>query len=139
MTSVGGGPCTGPRRPRHRKSNGSNKKNEPWHESLFSNDVKETIHAKSIRTKSSTIDISLDENRIKLGTGGYASLAREDGILAEGSFVAQEDGSIDFTWERVLQWDGDEWTTHKTDELVSSLSLMNGMYNVKVKVCLLSL
>lgn len=72
------------------------------------------------------MDVALNDYRIKLGTAGYASMAHGDGILAEGTFTCDEDGSVSLTWERALQFDGDEWTSRETEDLVSSLSLMDG-------------
>ena len=131
VTAPGGGPCKGPRH-RHRKHQNSSK-SPLWHSTL-SQEVKNAMRAKSIRTKTGTVDVSLNESRIKLGTGGYASMAHADGILAEGTFTAKDDGSIVLTWERAIAFEGGEWKPRETDGLVTSLSLMDGMQDLSIVV-----
>lgn len=55
-------------------------------------------------------------------------MVHADGILAEGTFKADEDGCVELTWQRALEFSGGEWVSKETDSLVASLSLMDGMY-----------
>lgn len=88
-------------------------KKEPqpiWHDDL-TEDVKQVLQNKHIPTSTGTIDISYQchphNDRIKLGTRGYASLANSDSYLAEGSFVSDPDGNITLEWERALHCNQD--------------------------------
>lgn len=147
VTAPGGGPCTGPRKPRatnsrRRRNHASQdtngdagmdgdemgvetttfhgedgagdagkvsappRKKEPqplWHDALAEG-VKQAFSAKSIRTSTGTIDISFGNARIKLGTRSYASIATDDGVLAEGSFNCDVDGNADFEWRRAVRF-----------------------------------
>jgi cold shock CspA family protein len=147
VTAPGGGPCTGPRRPRRReeKENGEQKegaakssrgrdrnRGEPrevqpvWHD-VLSAGVKASLTDKNIRTTTGTIDVSVDQSRVKLGTRGYCSLAHAAGILAEGSFTCDADGSAVFEWKHVIQFDlaSNEWLSQDTKpmEIPSSINL----------------
>lgn len=122
VTGIGGGPCTGPRIRRKREHS---ERSPTWHSTL-NQEVKSSLRGKSVRTKTGTVDVALDEYRIKLGTVGYASMVHADGIVAEGSFTAEEDGSVTLTWDRAISYDGDEWTSRDTVGLLTSLSLMDG-------------
>lgn len=120
VTAPGGGACTGPRKVRVQQSrrrrsrdeggNGATsvpvKAREPqplWHDTL-SEEVKQALKDKDIRTSTGTIDISLGNARIKLGTRNYASLANEDKILAEGTFDCDSDGRATFEWKRAIRF-----------------------------------
>jgi hypothetical protein len=154
VTAPGGGPCTGPRirRGRIKKStettpdengkktreprkktppeeNGTKpreprKKTPPWHD-LLQQDVKNSLREKAIRTKTGTVDIAYEEQRIKLGTGGYAAMARGDGVLAEGTFKATENGEVSFSWEKAVVFEGGDWKSCGTDGLLANVDLMN--------------
>lgn len=118
VTAPGGGPCFGPRksRPNPRRRDGSGRgprtsakgpakpKDPFWHESLDEG-VKGLLEEKSIRTSTGTIDVSVGDARVKLGTNGYSSMAHADGLLAEGSFTCDDDGNATFTWERFVAHD----------------------------------
>lgn len=86
-----------------------------WHNSL-SSEVKDAIVAKGVRVTTGTIDVSLGQTRIKLGTGGYASMANADGTLAEGTFTCEADGQAKITLDKVIAFVGDEWKTKTTEE-----------------------
>ena len=79
-----------------------------WHYNM-SEEVKEAIASKNIRATTGTIDLSFGETRIKLGTGGYASMAHANGILAEGSFSCETDGQAKISLEKVLSFADGEW------------------------------
>ena len=123
VTAPGGGPCTGPRRPRKprkereggSKTRGPAKPKEPhWHESLVDS-VKGLLEEKGVRTATGTLDLSVGDARVKLGTNGYSSMAHADGILAEGTFACDADGNATFTWEHCLAYDkaAGEWKGHE--------------------------
>lgn len=126
VTAPGGGPCFGPRKPRvnRRRENkdgsggdssnsarGPAKPKDPfWHESL-EDGVKSMLEEKNIRTTTGTIDVSVGDSRVKLGTNGYSSMAHAEGVLAEGSFTCDTDGNAAFTWEHCINFDkaSGEW------------------------------
>lgn len=123
VTAPGGGPCTGPKRPRHRRkkvSGASPELSAPgtpaaepqpvWHHEL-SDQVKEALRAKNISTATGTIDISVGPARIKLGTRSYASMAHADAILAEGLFECDIDGNAIFHWKRAIRFENSCWNT----------------------------
>lgn len=126
VTAPGGGPCSGPRksrvyqnRRRRPTKNGDGndgakdsaksaptKTREPqplWHD-ILSDEVKQALKDKDIRTSTGTIDISLGNARIKLGTRSYASIATEDKILAEGTYECDSDGHASFQWKRAIRF-----------------------------------
>jgi protein lin-28 len=141
VCAPGGGVCTGPRRPRRSRKKKSAENNEEnkeggsetrkekkpkdphWHEDL-SDDVNAALDGKGVRRTTGTIDVAAGDARIKLGTGGYTSLAHAEGILAEGTFEHSEDGKVTFTWERSLVFDG-EWKASdgKDSALPATISL----------------
>jgi len=145
VTAVGGGPCTGPRKARmqNRRTrrvprdgedavdapNGGTGRKEPqpvWHD-VLSDEVKQALQDKDIRTSTGTIDISLGNARIKMGTRGYASIATEDMILGEGSFECDSDGNATFEWKRAIRFT-DVWNTYlDTTALVQSANLKEEM------------
>mmetsp|Transcript_17165 Transcript_17165/g.28515 ORF Transcript_17165/g.28515 Transcript_17165/m.28515 type:complete len:266 (+) Transcript_17165:66-863(+) len=139
VTAPGGGPCTGPRRQRTRekkpdgeanggggggtKKNGSKKPAvAPWHDSV-TDEVKESLTTKGIKHTTGTVDVSTGKQRIKLGTGGYVSMAHGDGILAEGSFESDESGSVTFTWAHIIKFADGAWSGSSADGLITTLSL----------------
>lgn len=147
VTGPGGGPCIGPRKHRERKPRyESGKKNdydrrkgrypsriqrgprisEPhWHAELNDN-VHMTIESKGIRATTGTIDVSIGSARVKLGTGGYSSMAHAEGILAEGSFSYEANGTATIDWERCIVFKDGAWNAVESDtRLISSLSLLD--------------
>mmetsp|Transcript_2341 Transcript_2341/g.5188 ORF Transcript_2341/g.5188 Transcript_2341/m.5188 type:complete len:270 (+) Transcript_2341:173-982(+) len=152
VTAPGGGPCSGPRknrRNRHeggkkegigarngggggggggiRNSRGPAKPKEPfWHE-VLNDSVKEALQGKGIRTSTGTIDVSVGDARVKLGTRGYSSMAHAQGIIAEGTFECDADGNAKFNWEHCISFDSASgaWvaTPDKAATLLSTLSL----------------
>jgi len=139
VTAPGGGPCSGPRKSRNnrrretgeqapRTVKGPPKPRDPfWHEDL-SEAVKAALAEKEIRTSTGTIDVSVDDSRVKLGTNGYSSMAHADGIIAEGSFTCDADGNASFVWSHCISFSNGEWVTfaEKMPSLVSSFSLSDG-------------
>jgi len=169
VTGVGGGPCTGPPRQRRRKPKHDSSGNdtpaeeekvrsgrrgprgrsnrEPrdtssfWHNDL-DQDVKDALAAKEIRVTSGTIDVSLDDTRIKLGTGGYASMANAEGILAEGTFTFESNGTAKVSIGKVISFVDNEWQLkpHEDCSLPVSFSLTDAaLGNVKADETAVSL
>lgn len=138
VTAPGGGPCTGPRKSRNnrRRETGEQaprtgnvkvppKPRDPfWHEDL-SDAVKAALAEKEIRTSTGTIDVSVGDSRVKLGTNGYSSMAHADGIIAEGSFTCDADGNAAFVWSHCISFSNGDWvaSAEKMPSLVSSFSL----------------
>lgn len=133
VTAPGGGPCFGPRksRPNTRRQEGRGSRNSAkgppkpkdpfWHESLNDN-VKGLLEEKSIRTSTGTIDVSVGDVRVKLGTNGYSSMAHADGLLAEGSFTCDTDGNATFIWEHFIAFDKEssQWAASEDKSLLPS-------------------
>jgi len=155
VTNIGGGPCAGqPRQRRRKPKGGSSEKQreegkesssgrgrrgprgrvtrEPrdtstfWHNNLDQS-VKDVILAKNIRVSTGTIDVALGDTRIKLGTGGYASMANADGILAEGSFTFESNGTAIISIEKLIAFVDNEWKPKPLEEcsLPVSFSLID--------------
>ena len=142
VTAPGGGPCFGPRKsrpnPRRRDGKGAGKtpRGPPkpmdpfWHESL-NDGVKGFLEEKGIRTSTGTIDVSVGDSRVKLGTNGYSSMAHADGLLAEGSFTCDDDGNATFTWGHFIAYDkgSTEWAASEDKSLLpSSFCLADGKF-----------
>lgn len=134
VTAPDGGPCTGTRKKAkpagQRNRKGPVKPAEPfWHDSLDEG-IKDRLKEKGIRTTTGTIDVALDDSRVKLGTHGYASAAHADGIIGEGKFVCDVNGTATFTWEHCLSYDeaSGSWVAdaQKAVFLPSTLSLSDG-------------
>jgi len=156
VTAVGGGPCTGPRHPRRRKKgdgkdgdeteapsgdgeksekegpsrrNRGRKDTEPkpvWHDGL-TDEVKESLQSKEIRTSTGTIDVAFGGARIKLGTRGYSSMADAEGLLVEGSFDCDAAGYVTFEWKRAIQYEKDQGWCPRADliGLIGQISLVD--------------
>lgn len=142
VTAPGGGPCfgprksRGPRRPRQagertNSARGPARPKDPfWHESLEAG-VKSAVEEKGIRTSTGTIDVSVGDSRVKLGTNGYSSMAHADGVLAEGSFTCDADGNAAFSWEHCIAIDkgSGEWVASGDQSMLpSSFCLADGKF-----------
>ena len=90
--------------------------------------VKDGLVDKGILFTTGTVDVSSGENRIKLGTGGYASMASAKGILAEGRFECDVDGKANFTFDKVIEFVEGEWKLASVEEsdLPSTIMLTDG-------------
>lgn len=94
-----------------------------WH-SILVPEVKAKLEEKSIRTSTGTIDISVGSARVKLGTQGYSSVAHADGLLGEGTFLCDEQGTATLEWSKCLECKNGEWVLKTGDfGLVTKLSL----------------
>jgi hypothetical protein len=139
VSAPGGGPCSGPRKsrsnrrregdaPRTKSRTMDAKPRDPfWHEDL-SDAVKAVLAEKEIRTATGTIDVSVGDARVKLGTNGYSSMAHADGIIAEGTFTCDSDGNANFVWSHCISCISGEWvaSAEKIPSLVSSFALSDG-------------
>lgn len=96
-----------------------------WHD-ILNDEVKESLTAKGIRHATGTVDIAIDKQRIKLGTRGYVSMAHGDAILAEGTFIADENGVVTLTWEHVLKFVDGEWKGATADGIIGTFTLTDG-------------
>ena len=102
----------------------------PFHD-VITDEAKAQIAAKGIELgRKMTIDVALDDSRIKLGQGGYAGLAHASGMVGEGSYVCDAAGLVKFTWERCLKYKDGKWSKGETSELLQSFSLANGTCNI---------
>ena len=98
----------------------------PFHD-VIKDDVKAKITEKGVELgRKMTIDVALDQARIKLGQGGYAGLAHAGGMVGEGTYVCDADGLVTFTWERCLKSKDGKWSQGEASELLKSFSLANG-------------
>lgn len=125
---------------RSKKKQGS-KANKParqqpqWHD-ILSDSVKEALDKKGIRRTTGTMDVSVGNVRIKLGTRSYTSMAHSDGILAEGTFTCDENGVVGLQWERALTFAADgTWSSEATEGLLASLDLSSGKELLMDRVC----
>lgn len=91
---AGGG---GGRKPRKRFDDG------------ISQDVKNKMKEKKLDMRQTSLLVVLEKNRIKFGPDGYAALCHADGIMAEGSFVCDDQGKVTLTWKNMLKFTGGEW------------------------------
>ena len=103
------------------------KEREPYFYESIIDSAKEQIEKKGfVLGDKSTLDVSFEKYRIKLGQGGYAGLASKDAILGEGTYVCDENGAVSFSWQRSLQFSDGEWRAHTTESLISSINLATG-------------
>jgi len=99
------------------------KKQARWHEDL-SESVTAALDAKAVSRSNGTIDLRVDNTRVKLGNRSYAAIACADGYVAEGTFeVDKADGVVAFVWERALEWNASEWKVFPVDTIMKSLDL----------------
>lgn len=109
------------------KPNDAPKPKEPPFHSVIAEELKGTIESNGLKLgDNTTIDVSLNDARIKLGQGGYASMALAEGVIAEGTFICDETAKVTFSWENVLKAEGDAWVPASTDSVMSSFSLTDG-------------
>jgi len=97
----------------------------PFHD-VINEEAKAKITGKGVELgRKMTIDVALDQARIKLGQGGYAGLAHGSGMVGEGTYVCDSDGLVQFTWERCLKHADGKWSLGDTSALIQSFSLVN--------------
>jgi len=122
----GSGTEAGPRRGRGRRPKKDDAPKTIWHDGL-SDEVKESLKSKQIRTSTGTIDIALGAARIKLGTRAYSSMADAEGLLVEGSFDCDKGGNVSFDWKRAIQFEVGQGWLPRADliGLIGQVSLMD--------------
>ena len=85
---------------------------------------------RSIKIEAGRAFVSLGDSRLKVGTGGYITLAHASGMVAEGTYTCSKDGKVMVTWQHVLKLDGEEWKLSSVEEqngaLVKEFSLTDG-------------
>jgi len=112
---------------------GSNRKAiaAKWHDSL-NDDVKAALKEAGVNLSSGTMDVSVGEYRIKLGSRGYASAAGASGVLLEGTFESDVEGNVSLSWEHALVMSDDKSCWESSDDpavagkYCSSINLKSG-------------
>eukprot|EP00934_Nitzschia_sp_Nitz4_P007939 Nitzschia sp. Nitz4//scaffold23_size168460//103106//104477//NITZ4_002228-RA/size168460-snap-gene-0.108-mRNA-1//1//CDS//3329543662//7929//frame0 len=93
-------------RARNQKKN--NNRPPKWHEELDASVLK-SMEDRSIRIDAGRVFVSLGDARLKVGTGGFITVAHSSAVVAEGSYTCDKEGAIAITWTHVLKLDGDAW------------------------------
>jgi hypothetical protein len=120
----------GGKKKRNRKKNGKKEvapKKGDWYSEL-DEAVQKSLEAKSIKIDSGRIFVSIGDARLKVGTGGYITLAHSSGIIAEGKYASEKSGKLSVTWEKVLKLDGEEWKASSVEDgaLLKEIDLTAG-------------
>ncbi len=93
--------------------------------------VKKSMQGRGIKVESGRVFISVGDARLKVGTGGYVTLAHSSGVIAEGSYTSDKDGKLVVTWQKVLKLDGAEWKVSTVEaengSLLKEVDLKDGM------------
>ena len=126
-----------PRKPRGKNNNSNNEKDEgkaaaaatkepPFHASL-QEDVKKKMQDKGLELgKRTTVDVAVGDVRIKLGQGGYAGCALASATVGEGTYTCDEKGTVNFKWERSLEYKEKAWKKGDPSGLIATISLADG-------------
>ena len=131
VTGVGGAPLTPPPREKRRSRKKTAPEVEkpardpPFHDVLNDN-AKAKITEHGLKLVRNTVDLAMGGARIKLGQGGYASLVDAAGVIGEGTFACDENGKVDFTWERCLKIKDGAWAMAEVKDLMASVHLAEG-------------
>lgn len=120
----------GGKKKRNRKKNGKKEvapKKGDWYSEL-DEAVQKSLEAKNIKIDSGRIFVSIGDARLKVGTGGYITLAHSSGIIAEGKYTSDKSGKLSVTWEKVLKLDGEEWKASSVEDgaLLKEIDLTAG-------------
>lgn len=91
-----------------------------WYSDL-SDETTKALADKSIKIEAGRVFVSVGDARLKVGTGGYITLAHKTGVVAEGNYTSDKDGKIVVTWGHVLKLDGEEWKVSTAAEEESVL------------------
>lgn len=106
-------------------------KKSDWYSEL-DEAVQKSIEAKGIKIDSGRVFISVGDARLKVGTGGYITLAHASGLVAEGKYTSDKNGKLSVTWEKVLKLDGAEWKASSVDAgngaLLKEIDLTTGTF-----------
>lgn len=121
-------------RTRNNRRNGKKEGAAPksdWYSEL-DEAVKKSMESRSIKVESGRVFISVGDARLKVGTGGYITLAHASGVIAEGSYTSDKTGKLVVTWQKVLKLDGAEWKVSTVEAengaLLKEVDLKDGMY-----------
>lgn len=92
--------------------------------------VQKSMEEKSIKMDSGRVFIAIGDARLKVGTGGYITLAHASGLIAEGKYSSAKDGKLTVTWEKVLKLEGEEWKASSVDNgaLLKEIDLTAGKF-----------
>lgn len=108
------------------KRKDSKKKEAPFH-SVLLDEVRSKVKERGIDLNmKSTVDVALEDSRIKLGQGGYAGLVKADGTIAEGGYDCDEHGLVTFKWDRCLIFEEGKWKLGDEKALIASVCLTDG-------------
>ena len=125
----------GGKKKRNRKKTAPKKEVAPkksdWYSEL-DEAVQKSMEEKGIKIDSGRIFISIGDARLKVGTGGYITLAHASGLVAEGKYDSGKDGKLTVTWEKVLKLDGADWKASSVEAvngaLLSEIDLTSGKF-----------
>jgi hypothetical protein len=110
-----------------------------WYDDLDKT-VQENLESREIKMDSGRAFVSVGDARLKLGTGGYMSLAHATGMVAEGKYVVDAQGKIAATWEHVMKHDGSEWKVSTVEaengSLMTEIDLTGGKLSSNRKMLL---
>ena len=101
-------------RTRNKRRNGKKETKTDWYSELDET-VQKSMEGRSIKIESGRAFLSVGDARLKIGTGGYITLAHSSGMVAEGKYTCDKDGKLTATWEKVLKLDGEEWKVSSVD------------------------
>lgn len=94
--------------------------------------MKKSLEGRNIKVESGRVFISVGDARLKVGTGGYITLAHASGVIAEGNYTNDKDGKLTVTWQKVLKLDGSEWKVSTVEAengaLLKEVDLKDGTY-----------
>lgn len=76
---------------------------------------------KCIHISTETLNVSINDLRVKLGSHEYASMETAVAILAEGSLKFHPEVNIELHWKRAIRY-MDTWNTCPTASLLSKFS-----------------
>jgi hypothetical protein len=100
-----------------------------WYSEL-GEEVQKSMEGRSITIESGRVFLSVGDARLKVGTGGYITLAHASGLVAEGTYTSDKEGKLTVTWERVLKLEGEEWKTSTVEvengALLKEIDLKDG-------------
>jgi cold shock CspA family protein len=130
VTLPGGSSLPMPKR-RPRKLRGKptrNRRRKKRQQPLFRDAIDETIREKikerglDLASKN-TVDVAIGDARIKLGSGSYAGFVHKDGIVAEGTYSCDEEGTVVIDWSKSLIFVDGKWVENDPSSLLSTFSL----------------
>lgn len=130
--STGGKPRNRRNRRSDRKNKGEREQTPPFH-SVLDDDVKKTLSEKGIELgDKTTIDLAIGSDvRLKLGQGGYTSIAVANGTIGEGTYACDEKGLVTMEWTHCLQFSDGDWKTADAGDLVKAVLISGGKFFIR--------